>query len=186
LLSSAKEATNLLAAFSESGDAIFFVCDKEDKAAKFAGRARDAICDAMDIREKGVYKLFWIVDFPMYEADEKNRQDRFLPQPVLHAARRDGGAERPDPLAVMATNMTACATAMNSALAVSVTTAPTSWKRPLPLPVIRKDVLEKKFGGMLNAFRFGAPPHGGCAFGVDRIVMLLAMNPTCARFMPSS
>ena len=74
-------------------------------------------------------------------------------------------------------NTIACATALKFRLAVSVTIAPTSWPRRSVLAGYSQDDLEKKFGGMLNAFRFGPPPHGGCAFGIDRMIMLIANEP---------
>ena len=66
---------------AESGDAVFFVCDTEEKAGKLAGKARERMCTDMDIREKGVYKFCWIVDFPMYEADEKTGAIQFSHNP---------------------------------------------------------------------------------------------------------
>ncbi|MBU0859263.1 MAG: aspartate--tRNA ligase, partial [Alphaproteobacteria bacterium] len=95
------QAALKVAAKLEDGDAIFFVCDKEEKAAKFAGRARDRICDDMGIREKGVYKFFWVIDFPMYEMDEKTGKVDFSHNPFSMPA---GGLEslNGDPLKVRA------------------------------------------------------------------------------------
>ncbi len=165
------------AAGLEEGDAIFFVCDKEEKAAKFAGRARDKICDDMDIREKGVFKLFWIVDFPMYEFDEKAQKIDFshnpfsMPQGGLDAL---GG---PDPLKVLATQYDCVCNGYELCSGGIRNHKAEIMERAFAIAGYPKEVLEKKFGGMLNAFRYGAPPHGGCAFGVDRIVMLLANEP---------
>lgn len=161
----------------EEGDAIFFVCDKEEKAAKFAGRARDKICDDMEIREKGVYKLFWIVDFPMYEFDEKSQKIDFSHNPFSMPQGGLDALNGPDPLKVMATQYDCVCNGYELASGGIRNHKPEIMEKAFALAGYSKDVLEKKFGGMLNAFRYGAPPHGGCAFGVDRIVMLLADEP---------
>ncbi len=161
----------------EEGDAIFFVCDKEEKAAKFAGRARDKICDDMDIREKGVFKLFWIVDFPMYEFDEKLQKIDFSHNPFSMPQGGLDALNNQDPLTVMATQYDCVCNGYELASGGIRNHKPEIMERAFAIAGYDKEVLEKKFGGMLNAFRFGAPPHGGCAFGVDRIVMLLADEP---------
>ncbi|PZQ47412.1 MAG: aspartate--tRNA ligase [Micavibrio aeruginosavorus] len=161
----------------EIGDAIFFVCDKPEKAAKFAGRARDKICDDMGNREKGVFKLFWIVDYPMYEADEKTGKIDFSHNPF---SMPQGGLEAlngPDPLAIMATQYDCVCNGYELCSGGIRNHSPDIMEKAFAIAGYDKEVLEKKFGGMLNAFRYGAPPHGGCAFGVDRIVMLLADEP---------
>lgn len=164
------------AAGLQEGDAIFFVCDKEEKAAKFAGRARDRICDDMGIRESGVFKLFWLVDFPMYEADEKTGKVDFSHNPFSMPR---GGMEalNGDPLAIIANQYDCVCNGFELASGGIRNHKPEIMEKAFELAGYPKEVLEKKFGGMLNAFRYGAPPHGGCAFGVDRIVMLLADEP---------
>ena len=172
----AQEELNKLAGLKE-GDAIFFVCDKEEKAAKMAGRARDKICDDMDIREKGVYKLFWIVDFPMYEFDEKSQKIDFSHNPFSMPQGGLDALNGPDPLKVMATQYDCVCNGFELASGGIRNHKPEIMEKAFAIAGYPKEVLEKKFGGMLNAFRYGAPPHGGCAFGVDRIVMLLADEP---------
>ncbi len=172
----AQAELNKLAGLNE-GDAIFFVCDKEEKAAKMAGRARDKICDDMDIREKGVYKLFWIVDFPMYEFDEKSQKIDFSHNPFSMPQGGLDALNGPDPLKVMATQYDCVCNGFELASGGIRNHRPDIMEKAFAIAGYPKEVLEKKFGGMLNAFRYGAPPHGGCAFGVDRIVMLLAAEP---------
>ena len=164
------------AAGLEEGDAVFFICDVPEKAAKFAGRARDRICDDMDIREKGVFKLFWIVDFPMYEFDEKAQKIDFSHNP-FSMPRGGMDALSGDPLSVIANQYDCVCNGYELASGGIRNHKPEIMEKAFALAGYSKDVLEKKFGGMLNAFRYGAPPHGGCAFGVDRIVMLLADEP---------
>ncbi|MCM2343274.1 MAG: aspartate--tRNA ligase, partial [Alphaproteobacteria bacterium] len=165
----------------EDGDAIFFICDMEGKAAKFAGRARDKICDDLPAghacaREKGVYKFLWIVDFPMYEMDEKAGKIDFSHNPF---SMPQGGLEalNGDPLAVVATQYDCVCNGYELASGGIRNHKPEIMEKAFALAGYDRDVLEKKFGGMLDAFRFGAPPHGGCAFGIDRIVMILANEP---------
>ena len=160
----------------QAGDAVFFVCDREDKALKLAGRARDKICDDMGVREQGVYKLFWIVDFPMYEFDEKTGKIDFSHNPFSMPR---GGLEalNGDPLSVVANQYDCVCNGYELASGGIRNHRPDIMERAFAIAGYDRDVLEKKFGGMLNAFRFGAPPHGGCAFGVDRIIMLLADEP---------
>ncbi len=165
------------AAGLEDGDAIFFVCDMEAKAATMAGKARNKIAADMDIFEKGVFKLFWIVDFPMYEFDEKSQKIDFSHNPFSMPQGGLDALNGPDPLKVMATQYDCVCNGFELASGGIRNHRPDIMERAFAIAGYPRDVLEKKFGGMLNAFRFGAPPHGGCAFGVDRIVMLLANEP---------
>jgi aspartyl-tRNA synthetase len=161
----------------EEGDAVFFVCDMQKKAAKMAGLARDQICDAMDIREKGVYKFCWIVDYPMYEVDEHTAKIDFshnpfsMPRGGLKALNQD------DPLIVMADQYDCVCNGFELASGAIRNHQPEIMERAFQIAGYGRDVLEAEFGGMLNAMRYGAPPHGGIAFGIDRIVMLLADEP---------
>jgi len=161
----------------EDGDAVFFVCDMESKAAKFAGRARDRICDDMGIREQGVYKLFWIVDFPMYEMDEKTGTVDFSHNPF---SMPQGGLDsllNMNPLDILANQYDCVCNGFELASGGIRNHRPDIMEKAFEIAGYPRDVLEKKFGGMLNAFKYGAPPHGGCAFGIDRIVMILANEP---------
>jgi aspartyl-tRNA synthetase len=164
------------AAKLEDGDAIFFVCDKEEKAAKFAGRARDRICDDMGIREQGVFRFHWIVDFPMYEMDEKTGKVDFSHNP-FSMPRGGLDALAGDPLAVVANQYDCVCNGFEIASGGIRNHRPDIMEKAFAIAGYDRAVLEKKFGGMLNAFKYGAPPHGGCAFGIDRLVMLLANEP---------
>ena len=161
----------------EDGDAIFFVCDNESKAATMAGRARNKIASDMDIVEKGVFRLCWIVDFPMYEFDEKAQKIDFSHNPFSMPQGGLKALETMNPLDIMAMQYDCVCNGYELASGGIRNHKPDIMEKAFALAGYSKDVLEKKFGGMLNAFRYGAPPHGGCAFGVDRIVMLLADEP---------
>ncbi len=161
----------------EDGDAIFFICNQEGPAAKFAGQARDAICNAMGNREQGVYKLAWIVDFPMYEFDEKAQKIDFSHNPFSMPQGGMADLEGKDPLEIYAYQYDCVCNGFELASGAIRNHKPEIMEKAFGLAGYSKDVLEAEFGGMLNAMRFGAPPHGGLAFGVDRIIMLLADEP---------
>ncbi len=165
----------------EEGDAVFFVCNKEAAAAKFAGLARDAICNALPeghvaAREGGVYKFCWIVDFPMYEFDEKAQKIDFSHNPF---SMPQGGMEalEGDALEVYAYQYDCVCNGFELCSGAIRNHKPEIMEKAFGIAGYDKSVLEAKFGGMLNAMKFGAPPHGGLAFGLDRIVMLLADEP---------
>ncbi len=166
----------------QDGDAIFFVCNKEKDAAKFAGKARDAICDALPEgheaqRESGTYKFCWIVDFPMYEFDETAQKIDFSHNPFSMPQGGMADLENKDPEDIYAWQYDCVCNGFELASGAIRNHKPEIMEKAFGLAGYGKDVLEAEFGGMLNAMRYGAPPHGGLAFGLDRIVMLLADEP---------
>ncbi len=168
----------------EDGDAIFFVCDKEGAAAKFAGKARDRICDDMGVREKGVYKFCWIVDFPQYERDEKTGKIEFSHNPFSMPQGGMEALETKDPLDILAFQYDCVCNGHELCSGAIRNHRPEIMEKVFGIAGYDRSVLEKKFGGMLTAFGYGAPPHGGCAFGVDRIVMLFANEPNLREVYP--
>ncbi len=166
----------------EDGDAIFFICNQELPAAKFAGAARDAICDALPegheaAREQGVYKLCWIIDFPMYEFDENQQKIDFSHNPFSMPQGGMADLDNKDPLDIYAWQYDCVCNGFELASGAIRNHRPEIMEKAFGIAGYDKDVLEAEFGGMLNAMRYGAPPHGGLAFGVDRIIMLLADEP---------
>ena len=162
------------AAGLESGDAVFFVCDLPGPAAKMAGLARDRICDEMDLREEGVFKFCWIVDFPMYELDEKTGKLDFSHNPF---SMPQGGLEAlstADPLEVLA-HQYDCVCNGNELCSGAIRNhEPATMEKAFRIVGYDPEEVKTRFAALYTAFQYGAPPHGGCAFGVDRIVMLLA------------
>ncbi len=170
------------AAGLEDGDAVFFICNQESEAAKFAGLARDAICDALPegheyTREQGVYKFCWIVDFPMYEFDETQQKIDFSHNPFSMPQGGMADLENKDPLDIYAWQYDCVCNGFELASGAIRNHKPEIMEKAFAIAGYSKEVLETEFGGMLNAMRYGAPPHGGLAFGVDRIIMLLADEP---------
>jgi len=166
----------------EDGDAIFFVCNQEGPAASFAGKARDAICDALPeghefAREQNVYKLCWIIDFPMYEFDETAQKIDFSHNPFSMPQGGMADLENKEPTDIYAWQYDCVCNGFELASGAIRNHRPEIMEKAFGIAGYDKDVLEAEFGGMLNAMRYGAPPHGGLAFGVDRIIMLLADEP---------
>ncbi len=167
-----KSACNL-----QDGDAVFFACDKAPGAAKLAGLARTKLGDELDILEKNVFKFCWIVDFPMFEWNEDEKRVDFSHNPF---SMPQGGLEAlhgKDPLTIDAYQYDIVCNGIELSSGAIRNHRPDIMIEAFRIAGYDQSVVESKFGGMLNAFRFGAPPHGGIAPGVDRIVMLIADEP---------
>lgn len=161
----------------KDGDAIFFACDKELPAAKLAGQARIRIGDELDICEKNVFKFCWIVDFPMFEYNEDDKKIDFSHNPF---SMPQGGLEAlntQDPLTINAYQYDIVCNGVELSSGAIRNHKPEIMYKAFEIAGYGPEVVEGKFGGMLNAFKYGAPPHGGIAPGIDRIVMLLADEP---------
>ncbi|MDY0028967.1 MAG: aspartate--tRNA ligase [Pseudobdellovibrionaceae bacterium] len=161
----------------ESGDAIFFVCDKPAKAAAMAGKARIKICEDMGLLDTTQFKFCWIVDFPMFEMNEKTGQIDFSHNPFSMPQGGLDALNGPDPLQIKAFQYDCVCNGFEICSGGIRNHRPDIMEKAFAIAGYPRDVLEKKFGGMLNAFQYGAPPHGGCAFGIDRMVMILADEP---------
>jgi aspartyl-tRNA synthetase len=160
-----------------AGDAVFFVCDKPDAAAKLAGKARTRIATELDLIEKNVFKLCWIVDFPMYEMNEDTKQVDFTHNPFSWPKGGLDALNIQDPLTIVANQYDCVCNGYELCSGSIRNHRPDVMERAFEIAGYDRAVLEQKFGGMLSAFKYGAPPHGGCAFGVDRIIMLIADEP---------
>ncbi len=167
---------------AKDGDAIFFVCNNEKPAASFAGRARDAICTALPEgheaqRQSGLFKFCWIVDYPMYERDENTGVVDFSHNPFSMPQGGMNDLETKDPEDILAYQYDLVCNGFELASGAIRNHKAEIMEKAFNIAGYDKSVLEEKFGGMLNAFRFGAPPHGGIAPGIDRMIMLLADEP---------
>ena len=159
------------------GDAVFFVCAPERAAAKFAGQARERLCDELGVREQGAFRFVWIVDFPFYERNEDTGAIEFSHNPF---SMPQGGLEAldaADPLAIKAYQYDIVCNGIELSSGAIRNHRPDIMVKAFAIAGYGADEVERRFGGLFNAFRYGAPPHGGCAPGIDRIVMLLADEP---------
>jgi aspartyl-tRNA synthetase len=161
----------------QSGDAIFFVCDQKGPAAKLAGQARTRIGEELELIDKSRFEFCWIVDFPMFELNEETGQVDFSHNPF---SMPQGGLEAlntQDPLTIKAYQYDIVCNGVELSSGAIRNHLPEIMVKAFSIAGYPEEVLEARFGGMLSAFRLGAPPHGGSAPGVDRIVMLLADEP---------
>ena len=165
-----------------AGDGIFFSAGKKGDAYKLAGAARNKVAADLDMIPEGVFKFCWVVDYPMYEWDEDNQKIDFSHNPF---SMPQGGMEvlenaktNEDILDILAYQYDiVCNGVELSSGAIRNHKADIMYKA-FDIAGYGPEVVEDKFAGMINAFKFGAPPHGGIAPGVDRIVMLLAGTNT--------
>ena len=157
-----------------AGDAVFFACDKEAKAAKLAGAARIRIGNELGVCKTDGFEFCWIVDFPMYEWNEDEKKIDFSHNPF---SMPQGGLEAlmsKDPLTIKAFQYDIVCNGIELSSGAIRNHRPDIMRKAFEIAGYGPEVLEERFGGMYRAFQCGAPPHGGIAPGVDRIVMLLA------------
>jgi aspartyl-tRNA synthetase len=156
------------------GDAVFFAADTEAKAPRLAGLARTRIARELKLIDEDVFALCWIVDFPMYEWNEDDKKIDFSHNPF---SMPQGGLEAldsKDPLDILAYQYDIVCNGVELSSGAIRNHRPDVMRRAFAIAGYPEEVLEERFGGMYRAFQYGAPPHGGIAPGVDRIVMLLA------------
>jgi aspartyl-tRNA synthetase len=158
-------------------DAVFFVCDKPDDAAKFAGVTRRKLGDEMELVAKGDFRFCWIVDFPMYERDPDTGKIDFSHNPFSMPQGGLEALETRDPLTIKAYQYDIVCNGVELSSGAIRNHRPDIMYKAFEIAGRSREDVESHFGGMLNAFKFGAPPHGGSAPGIDRIVMLLADEP---------
>ncbi len=161
----------------QAGDAVFFACDMVDKAALLAGKARTKIAEEMDIIEKDCFKFCWVVDYPMFEINDKTGKVDFSHNPFSMPQGGLKALETQDPLKIKATQYDCVANGLELCSGGIRNHMPEAMEKAFEIAGYPKGAVQEKFGGMYNAFKLGAPPHGGCAFGIDRIIMMLAKEP---------
>ena len=159
------------------GDAVFFACDKAMAAAKFAGLVRLKMGEDLDLVEPNVFRFCWIVDYPMYEADEETGKIEFSHNPFSMPQGGLEALEGQDPLEVKAWQYDIVCNGVELSSGAIRNHRPDIMYKAFEIAGYTRDEVETEFAGMLNALKFGAPPHGGSAPGIDRIVMLLADEP---------
>ncbi|MBN8185145.1 aspartate--tRNA ligase [Salipiger thiooxidans] len=155
------------------GDAAFFLGGKAASFQRVAGKARDVIGEELSLTEKNRFAFAWIVDFPIYEKDEETGAIDFEHNPF---SMPQGGMEalEGDPLAVKGFQYDLACNGYELVSGAIRNHKPDVMLKAFELAGYGEDEVKKRFAGLYTAFQYGAPPHGGCAAGIDRIVMLLA------------
>jgi aspartyl-tRNA synthetase len=162
---------------AEDGDSVFFVADTADTAWKFAGQARTKVGQELGVIDEDQFALCWVVDFPMFEYDDKLKKIDFSHNPFSMPQGGLEALETRDPLTIKAWQYDIVCNGIELCSGAIRNHKPEIMYKAFGIAGYSNEEVEARFGGMLNAFKFGAPPHGGAAPGVDRIVMLLADEP---------
>ena len=161
----------------KAGDAVFFAAGKPDGVWKFAGLVRTRLGQELNLIETGAFRFCWITDFPMYELNEETGQIDFSHNPFSMPQGGMEALDTQDPLTIKAFQYDIVCNGIELSSGAIRNHRPDIMIRAFEIAGYAPAEVEARFGGMLNAFRYGAPPHGGSAPGIDRIVMLLADEP---------
>jgi aspartyl-tRNA synthetase len=156
------------------GDVVFFVCDRPEAADPLAGRLRVKLGEDLELVEKNAFRFCWITDFPMYEWDDDAKKIEFSHNPFSMPQGGLEALETQDPLTIKAYQYDIVCNGIELSSGAIRNHRPDIMFKAFQIAGYPPEEVEARFGGMLNAFRYGAPPHGGSAPGIDRIVMLLA------------
>jgi aspartyl-tRNA synthetase len=161
----------------KDSDAVFFVCGVPATFRPFAASARLKIGNELGLTRSGVFEFCWITDFPMYERDEETKQIVFSHNPFSMPQGGLEALETQDPLTIKAFQYDIVCNGVELSSGAIRNHLPDIMYKAFAIAGYSAQDVEARFGGMLNAFKYGAPPHGGSAPGIDRIVMLLADTP---------
>ncbi|MCL2629236.1 MAG: aspartate--tRNA ligase [Alphaproteobacteria bacterium] len=162
-----------VASGAKEGDAVFFVCEEKNVAAKAAGKLREKLGNDLGLIDAREFRLCWVEDFPMYNINEETGKIDFGHNPFsLPKSGLDG-----DPLEILANQFDLVLNGWEICSGGLRNYNPETMVKAFAIAGYSQEDVKEKFGGMWNAFQYGAPPHGGCAFGVDRIICLILGEP---------
>ena len=159
---------------ARDGDAVFFVCDTKPVAERLAGRVRIRLGEELSLVEANAFRFCWVTDFPMYELNEDTKRIEFSHNPFSMPQGGLEALEHADPLTIKAYQYDIVCNGVELSSGAIRNHRPDIMYKAFAIAGYGREEVEARFGGMLNAFKYGAPPHGGSAPGIDRIVMLLA------------
>ena len=162
---------------ASTGDVTFFICNDEKNAALIAGQIRTQLGKELGCVETDTFRFCWITDFPMYEWNEEHKRIDFSHNPFSMPQGELGALEKNDPLSVLACQYDIVCNGIELSSGAIRNHRPDIMYKAFEIAGYTRQEVEERFAGLLNAFKFGAPPHGGIAPGVDRIIMLLANEP---------
>jgi aspartyl-tRNA synthetase len=160
-----------------SDDGIFFAAGKEEEAAKLAGLARTRVAEQLGLIEQGAFRFCWIVDFPMFEYNDDQKKIDFSHNPFSMPQGGMEALESKDPLDILAWQYDIVCNGVELSSGAIRNHRPDIMYKAFEIAGYTRQEVDENFSGMINAFKFGAPPHGGSAPGIDRIVMLIADEP---------
>lgn len=174
-----KERLDILSALTgvKEGDALFFVCAPKKEAERLAGLTRIQLGEELKLIDENKFEFCWVIDFPLYEYNEEEKKIDFSHNPFSMPQGGLNALLTKDPLTIKAYQYDIVCNGVELSSGAIRNHLPEVMYKAFEIAGYGKEVVEAKFGGMLNAFKYGAPPHGGCAPGIDRIVMLLAHEP---------
>ncbi len=158
-------------------DGIFFAAGKEEDAAKLAGLARTRVAEQLDLIEKDAFRFCWIVDFPMFEYNDEQKKIDFSHNPFSMPQGGMEALEGNDPLEILAWQYDIVCNGVELSSGAIRNHRPDIMYKAFDIAGYTQEEVDTSFPGMIGAFKYGAPPHGGSAPGIDRIVMLLADEP---------
>ena len=158
-------------------DGVFFAAGKEAQAAKLAGLARTRVGEQLNLIDPNRFEFCWIVDFPMFEWDEENKRVDFSHNPFSMPQGEMEALESKDPLDILAYQYDIVCNGVELSSGAIRNHRPEIMYKAFEIAGYSRDDVDRDFAGMINAFKYGAPPHGGSAPGIDRMVMLLAGEP---------
>ena len=158
-------------------DGIFFAAGDEADAARLAGLARTRVGEQLGLIEQGAFKFCWIVDFPMFEYNDDQKKIDFSHNPFSMPQGEMEALETKDPLDILAWQYDIVCNGVELSSGAIRNHRPDIMYKAFEIAGYSKEEVDTNFSGMINAFKYGAPPHGGSAPGIDRIVMLLADEP---------
>ena len=162
---------------AEPGTSLLFIADQPAVTASILGKLRVKLADLLELREKNCFKFCWITDFPMFEKDPETGEIVFSHNPFSMPQGGMEALEHQDPLTIKAYQYDIVCNGIELSSGAVRNHRPDIMYKAFQIAGYPPETVDEKFGGMIRAFKFGAPPHGGIAPGIDRIVMLLADEP---------
>ena len=159
---------------AEVGDSIFLACGKQKELEKITSLARDKIAKDLDLIDENIFAFCWIVDYPMFEIDEQTQKIKFSHNPFSMPQGDIRKLNFKNPLEILAYQYDIVCNGIELSSGAIRNHIPDLMYKLFSIAGYDQNEVDEKFSGMINALSYGAPPHGGIAPGIDRIIMLLA------------